>query len=148
MTDMTTTAAEPVTLSAFAREFDISPAELLAVLADAIVVVPNIAEPLIEAHQAAKAAAAEAAQRRQAALTAAVAAQVGPLHRRIAARAERQRAMLRQHPELNAFQVAALDAGDPDDQLSRAGRQFDELLSAAKAGVAGYMNHFNPQQKG
>jgi hypothetical protein len=66
----------------------------------------------------------------------------------MAARAEQQRELLRQHPEMPAWQLMALSSGGNDDRLDRAGRTFDELMAAHLRGVAGVMHRFNPTQRG
>lgn len=64
------------------------------------------------------------------------------VHAVLAARRERQLALRRAHPELGALAVAALDSGDPDHDLDRAGRHFDEMLAATRKGVAGFMHRY------
>lgn len=68
------------------------------------------------------------------------------LHAGLRARRERQLALRREHPELSAYEVAALDSGDVDDRLASAGRTFDELMAANRRGVAGVMHRFTPQK--
>jgi hypothetical protein len=95
--------------------------------------------------QAERTAAAEAAKRQQEALTAAVAAHSGPLHRHIRALAARD-AQLRANggDDLASFQRMAV--GDNDDGLDRAARRTQELFDASRNGVVGYHHRFT--QKG
>jgi hypothetical protein len=70
------------------------------------------------------------------------------LHAGLRARAERQRELRRKDPDLSAFEVMGLDSGDPDDQLSRAGRQFDEMMTANRRGLVGFAHRYNPPREG
>jgi hypothetical protein len=95
--------------------------------------------------QAERTAASEAAKRQQEALTAAVAAHSGPLHRHIRALAARD-AQLRANggDDLSSFQRMAV--GDNDDGLDHAARRTQELFDASRNGVVGYHHRFT--QKG
>ena len=60
------------------------------------------------------------------------------LRRAPAARAQHQRELLREHPNLSAAELMALTSGDPDDRLDAAGRR-----TASRRGVIGYLHRFN-----
>ncbi len=90
---------------------------------------------------------AEAARRQQQELSAYVAAQLRPLHRGLALRAERQRELLRQNPNLDAHAVMCADSGDPDGALNAAGDRFDELMNAGRRGEAGMFHRFAPRKE-
>ena len=58
--------------------------------------------------------------------------------RGMAARAEKQRAVLRADPGLEARAVMVLGSGGVDRQLEAAGRRRDEMLAAERAGHIGH----------
>jgi hypothetical protein len=58
--------------------------------------------------------------------------------RRQATRAARQRALLRENPEMDAVLLARLVNGDVDRQLDRAGRVRDHYATAERDGQIGF----------
>src|ERR1700737_4292802 len=71
-----------------------------------------------------------------------------PTRARLRARRERQLRLRREHPEVSAYEVAALDSGGTEQQLAAAGRRHDEYVQAGRNGGVGVMHRFNPQQNG
>ncbi len=89
---------------------------------------------------------AEAAQRRNEAWQRDMRAAALGIHGGLAARRERQLALRREHPELSAYAVAALDSGGADRELDAAGRRTQELLEASRRGLVGFGHRFTPRK--
>lgn len=88
-----------------------------------------------------------AAQERAAASAADRASQLSyaeAVRRGLAARAQRHRDLMREHPELGAFAVMALDCHEHEDVLDRAGQRRDELAAATRRGGVGVMYRYTP----
>ncbi len=132
-------------LTHLALEVDTTADRLAAELAAQVVaddigrlcVPKDTARHAIAAHNANQAAAAEAKQQQQEALSAVVAAESEPLHRRIKATASRDRALRDDgRGDLSALEKMAV--GDVDDRRTRSGRVFDDVFAANRRGVVGY----------
>lgn len=89
---------------------------------------------------------AEADRQRAAARQASMPDVGGQLRRRLAARAQAQRELLRENPDMPAQQVMALSAHEHDSNMARAGRRHDELITAQRRGEYGTMHRFTPQK--
>lgn len=87
-------------------------------------------------------------ERQRAQCTHQTASAVAAIRRAHAARAQLQRELVRENPDMTATEIMMLSDPAADDNLSRAGRRFDAYVNAGRRGLAGFGARFTqPKDK-